>query len=301
MSRQNYERMLGTELLSQTTSVLLLVVVALVSLWWLLTRRPSGVPTGPGFALPVLGHLHLLWGSDPRQTFAKWRRKYGDVFSLYMGSQLVVVLNGYRILKDVLVKQADSFSDRPRLTLAKSLKSEGILDSSGPVWKAQRKTALEILREFGMGKNILAEKIQEEVEEYIKAMAEKKGQPHDLARMTQVSVSNNICSIVFGKRFEYEDPVFKRYVQAIDENVKGGTLSSLTQTFPLLRFVPGDLFGVRKLFENAAMVLNTLVKPFIDSHMEDYNENSVDDFISAYLREVEKVKAEPTAKFINGM
>jgi hypothetical protein len=39
----------------------------------------------------------------------------------------------------------------------------GVIFSSGHVWHEQRKVALEILREFGLGKNILAEKIQAEV------------------------------------------------------------------------------------------------------------------------------------------
>lgn len=151
-----------------------------------------------------------------------------------------------------------------------------------------------------MGRNILAEKLQEEVQECVKALAEKKGQPLDLTRMTQVTVSNNICSIVFGKRFEYEDPFFKRYVQAVDEILKEGGSMSLARIFPVLRFVPGDPFGIRKLYEDISTVLNTLVKPFIDRYAEEYNEDSVDDFISAYIREVGKVKESVLGKFING-
>ncbi|PVD29099.1 hypothetical protein C0Q70_11696 [Pomacea canaliculata] len=295
------QTMLGIEFVPETTSFLLLVVLALVSLWWLSTRRSAGLPPGPGFALPVLGHMHLLKvKSDTRQQFAAWRRQYGDVFSLYVGSQLVVVLNGYKVIKDALVKQADIFSDRPHFPLDQILNMSGVIDTSGPVWKAQRKTSLEILREFGMGKNILAEKIQEEVKEYINALAEKKGQPQDLARMTQVSVSNNISSIVFGKRFEYEDPVFKRYIQALEENIQAVGTASFLQTFPALRHLPGDPFGIRKILENFLSILNTLIKPFIDIHVKDYDENSVDDFISAYLRKIAKAQQKPTADFING-
>ncbi|PVD29090.1 hypothetical protein C0Q70_11687 [Pomacea canaliculata] len=277
---------------------LLLVVLALFSLWWLSTRRPAGAPPGPGFALPVLGHL-LLVKSDPRKKFATWRRQYGDVFSLYLGSQLVVVLNGYKVIKDALVKHADAFSDRSPIHILGSVQSKGIIESSGPVWKAQRKASLEILREFGMGKNILAEKIQEEVGEYIKALAEKKGQPQDLAQMTQVSVSNNICYIVFGKRFEYEDPVFRRHIRTIDENVQGIGSANLAQTLPFLRFLPGDLFGIQKLFKNTVTILETFTKPYIDHHAKN-TESSVDNFISAYLREIEKQQKKPTPSLING-
>lgn len=38
---------------------------------------------------------------------------YGNVYSLYVGSQLVVILNGYKVVKDALSNHSDVFSDRP--------------------------------------------------------------------------------------------------------------------------------------------------------------------------------------------
>lgn len=38
---------------------------------------------------------------------------YGNVYSIYVGSQLVVVLNGYKVVKDALSSHPDVFSDRP--------------------------------------------------------------------------------------------------------------------------------------------------------------------------------------------
>ena len=96
----------------------------------------------------------------------------------------------------------------------------GLVFTSGPRWKEHRKLSLEILREFGLGKNVLAEKIQEEVSHYIKAIEDHQGAPVDLHVLTSTSVSNNICSIVFGKRFHYDDPVFTKYLALLDANVR---------------------------------------------------------------------------------
>ena len=49
-------------------------VLGLVLLWRLSTRRPPGLPPGPGPALPLLGHA-LLLGRDPRAQFTAWRRR----------------------------------------------------------------------------------------------------------------------------------------------------------------------------------------------------------------------------------
>ena len=100
--------------LLDTTTLLLDGVLVLSLLWWLSTRRPAGLPPGPGFALPLLGHLYLL-DKDPRAQFRAWRRQYGDVFSLYMGGRLLVVLNGFPVIKEALVKFGDVFSDRPHI------------------------------------------------------------------------------------------------------------------------------------------------------------------------------------------
>ena len=70
-----------------------------------------------------------------------------------------------------------------------------------------------------MGKNVLADRIQEEVTHYIRAIQQHQGAPVDLRHLTQTSVSNNIVSIVFGQRYDYEDPHFKAYIKAVDENL----------------------------------------------------------------------------------
>ncbi|KAK7503047.1 hypothetical protein BaRGS_00005673, partial [Batillaria attramentaria] len=262
-------------------------------------HRNQSVPPGPGFALPLLGHLHLL-ETDPRAKFREWRRQYGDVFSFYMAGRLVVVLNGYDVIKQALVKQADTFSDRPHFLLLELMTdARGVADASGPLWKAQRKTCLEILREFGMGKNVLALKVQEEVDEYVNAIASKHGQPFDMTRMTQISVSNNICSIVFGKRFDYQDPVFLDYVRVLDENLSTNSSSNPGVIFPNLRFIPGDPFKVHKRLQDFRMLISKFIQPAIDRHVQEFDEDCVDDFISAYIRQIGEHRTRETHDYIN--
>jgi hypothetical protein len=55
------------------------------------------------------------WGWNDGGGSKAWHKKNGDVFSLYFGGQLVVVLNGYDVIKEARVKMADVFNHRPYL------------------------------------------------------------------------------------------------------------------------------------------------------------------------------------------
>lgn len=43
--------------------------------------------------------------------------KYGPVFSLRRGSQRMVFISGYKMVREALVNQLDSFADRPIIPL----------------------------------------------------------------------------------------------------------------------------------------------------------------------------------------
>lgn len=110
------------------TMLIFCILFAVLFLLWC-SRRLRSLPPGPPFPFPLFGHLHLL-EKDPRKQFEQWRRQYGDVFSLYMGSRLVVVLNGYNVIKDALVNNADVFSDRPHLFITDQITRNKGMSSS---------------------------------------------------------------------------------------------------------------------------------------------------------------------------
>ncbi|KAL8615080.1 hypothetical protein ACOMHN_009156 [Nucella lapillus] len=275
------------------TSVLLGGVCVLCVLWWLSTRRPPGLPPGPGPALPLLGHLHLL-AKDPRPQFCTWRRQYGDVFSLYMGGRLVVVLASYSAIREALVTFADVFSDRPHILIVDQIaKNKGISCTSGPTWKEQRKTGMKILRDMGMGKNVLAEKIQEEVTHYIQAIRDHQGAPANLTQLTQISISNNICSIIWGKRFDYEDPEFISYMQYIARNFKMLSGTAILNFLPFLSYVPGDPFKMKDAIASYDPVLAFIDKQLTDHQttLREEGTGVVDhrpDFIFSYLHQAQQ-------------
>lgn len=69
--------------------------------WRLLAKRQQ--PTKGKIRIKKTPLLFLMEQADV----------YGDVFSIYIGHQLVVVLNSYDVIKDALSNHAHVFSDRP--------------------------------------------------------------------------------------------------------------------------------------------------------------------------------------------
>ena len=56
-----------------------------LSLGYYIATRHRNLPPGP-MPLPILGNLHLL-SSTAHKDIMKMREKYGDVFTLYFGSE----------------------------------------------------------------------------------------------------------------------------------------------------------------------------------------------------------------------
>ena len=55
-------------------------------------------------------------------------RKYGDLYTINIGQQTIVAVNGYETLREVFIKNGDKTSDRPNLyTIDVMLQKSGIL------------------------------------------------------------------------------------------------------------------------------------------------------------------------------
>ena len=171
----------------------------------------------------------------------------------------------------------------------------GIVFTSGVIWKELRSATLQILKEFGMGTNLLAEKIQEEVTCYLEKLLKMRGEPVNLQHFTRVSVSNVISSIIVGKRFSHEDPRYKETVASLMRVAESSRGATAINFLPFLKYIPGDLFQAKKIQVNMTNVKDLLVE--IVSEIEGtavtgnqrYNNAN---FISSYRRkQQEKLQA----------
>ncbi|XP_059158387.1 cytochrome P450 2U1-like [Physella acuta] len=276
------------ELLSTLPSWAWLVVVLISLVWWYNHKpAPPNYPPSPGLSLPLIGHLYLM-EKDPRKNFRQWARTLGGAFSLKMGTAPFVVLNKYELIHGALVKQGDNFSNRSSTDIfAKQFqkRQNGIILSSGPLWKEIRSTSMTILRDLGMGKNILAEKISEVVEVYLQELSHLDGRATNVRNLTNACVANVICSIIFGKMFELTDPTFTKLLTLNQKLALVFSPTSVFNFFPYLRLVPFDPFNLKQMIAITDEIRN-YTKDLVTAKIRQSDSTSADCFISAFLAAV---------------
>ncbi|NXY69419.1 CP2J2 protein, partial [Glareola pratincola] len=267
--------------------LLIFLVVFLLVADYMKNRKPKNFPPSP-FRLPFLGHIHMANFSNPHIMVEKLTEKYGDVFHLQMGSMSFVCVNGLRLIKEVLVNQAENFLDRPEIPIDSEVFSKrGLVSSNGHLWKQQRRFTLTTLRNFGLGKRSLEERIQEESQCLVDAFRDEQGNPFNPHFKINNAVSNIICSVTFGNRFDYHDEGFQKMLQLMEETVTlhASVAGQLYNSFPtIMKFLPGSH---QTIFKNWRL-LKSFVKEKIDKHKEDWNPSESRDFIDSYLQEIDK-------------
>ncbi|KAK0148775.1 Cytochrome P450 2K1 [Merluccius polli] len=240
-------------------SVLILTVLLLLVLYFLSSRKAfhehKKEPPGPR-GLPLLGNLLQLDLHRPHNTLCELSKEYGSVFTVYFGPMKVLVLAGYKTVKQALVNHADEFGGRYIFPASVDVSQQhGILFSNGENWKEMRRFALSNLRDFGMGKKTAEEKILEECHYLIEVFEKHKGQPFDTTRPMNHAASNIISSIVYGSRFEYSDPQFKAMVARANENIRIVGTASI-QLYNIFPWLGKWMKTVKHLRKNVALQVN---------------------------------------------
>ena len=66
---------LGDSFRGIATMIVLYVAIAALTFWYFfMSRIPAGLPNGPWFRLPIIGHFYLI-GTDPIAGFHKLRKR----------------------------------------------------------------------------------------------------------------------------------------------------------------------------------------------------------------------------------
>lgn len=95
-----------------STILLTLIGVILLRYLWKWKKFANSLPPGP-LALPFLGNLLQIDRTDPRSTLYKWHKKYGPIFTVWMGLEPYVFVSDRDLMIEAFEKRPDEFSGRP--------------------------------------------------------------------------------------------------------------------------------------------------------------------------------------------
>ncbi|KAL3875530.1 hypothetical protein ACJMK2_033474 [Sinanodonta woodiana] len=274
-----------------------LLLLAILTLWFYKRQGRGKLPPGPRH-IPFVGNAwELAADPDLRKSLRRLHKQYGDIYRLYMGPKLAVVISGYEAIKEVFVKHGGEFSDRPDSLFSNLIgEKKGIISSSGELWKEHRKFTLTTLRNFGFGKTSLEGKIQKEVSILLSEIAKQNEKPFHIQLPVQTSVSNVISAMAFGGHFNHNDTRFAEMMKMLDENFESSGPNTVVAFFPFLRFLPGDLFRVKRTLRNAKGV-EGFIGELVDKHIENFDENKMEDFIDAFLLEMKNNQDQKDSTF----
>uniref|UniRef100_A0A3B1JWA8 Cytochrome P450 2F2-like n=1 Tax=Astyanax mexicanus TaxID=7994 RepID=A0A3B1JWA8_ASTMX len=250
-------------------------------------QRPKNFPPGPR-PVPIFGNLFQLNITNPLKDFERFAEQYGNVYSVYFGGRPVVILTGFKAVKEALVTKAADFSGRPKNVLISDVtKGKGIvfLDYNS-MWKEHRRFALTTLRNFGMGKQSMEERILGETEHLVECLEKRVGGTMDPQTFFHNATSNIIYLVLFGTRYNYGDETLNMYVKRITELAKiaNGPWGMIYDTFPMLRGLPLPFKKAEENYETLAKISANVVNKYKPSRVQGEPEN----FVGCYLDELDK-------------
>ncbi|MGH0130115.1 UNVERIFIED_CONTAM: hypothetical protein FKN15_006176 [Acipenser sinensis] len=176
------------------------------------------------------------------------------------------------------------------LDLYRPYKTLSIVFGKGESWKVMRRFTLSTLRDFGMGKRTIEDRIIEESQRLVEVFQSHKGKPFD-PQIINSAVSNIICSIVFGDRFNYGDAVpesaknAEREHQADcepqDTDATGKTLL-VFQLYNMFPFLGCFLSDHKKVQTNRIMFEGYVINTYKD-RKDSVDSNDLKSFIDTFI------------------
>ncbi|NXG54775.1 CP2J6 protein, partial [Hemiprocne comata] len=253
-------------------------------------------PPGPT-PYPIFGNLLQMNFRIHHEILKKIAKTHGNIFTLWILDNPVVVLQGFQAVKEGLTVHAEDVAGRPTNAVFYYLThGNGVMFSNGRLWKQQRRFGLATMRKMGVGKKVQEIRLQEEAAHLVEYLRKTGGKPLDPTTPVVHTVSNVICSVIFGHRFSEDDENFNCLIDSIDAITAFGNSFSffVLELFPW--FATHFLSPVKQL-SSCINFVNTLLAKELESHKERGKRDENQDFIDYYLEEIDKTKGDADATY----
>ncbi|KAG6780161.1 hypothetical protein POTOM_013015 [Populus tomentosa] len=252
---------------------------------FLLQKRKQGkisnLPPSP-FALPIIGHLHLL--KQPlHRTLHSLSEKHGPIFSLKLGSRLAVVISSPSAVEECFTKNDIVLANRPHFSVSKYLNYNNTTMGTveyGDHWRNLRRiNALEIFSSPRL--TSLFSIRREEVMVLLGRLhgVSKHGNyaKVELRSMLFDLTSNIIMRMVAGKRYygvdvkEIEEARIFREI--MEEFFACISMINVGDLIPMLQWV--DIRGHLKKLDRLSKKIDVFLQGLVDEHRDDRDRNTM--------------------------
>ncbi|GIX83791.1 cytochrome P450 2J2 [Caerostris darwini] len=255
----------------------------------LIKRVRSNFPPGPT-GLPLLGYLPFLT-ENLHLDLIELGKKYGDVFSVSLGTNTIVILHGTDAIKEAFNKQ--EFLGRPTIgSLQLTNPLSPFFGGDFHAWKEQRRFVVQSMRDLGLGKTKIEEDVMDEINHFIEVLKSHDGKPMDVKEPLSPSMSNNICALVFGKRYEYDDKDRQFLDKNLEEANEFFSQTSADTLFPWIAYIPFYYKFMR--IDRSLSAINKIKAFFkveVNKHLKTLDPGHIRDFIDSYFLEIDAQKA----------
>ncbi|XP_077148593.1 cytochrome P450 2G1-like [Ranitomeya variabilis] len=275
---------------------LLILTCLLIYLAWDTRSKRRNLPPGPA-PLPLIGNLLDIKREKLVNFLLKLWDQYGSVYTLYYGTQPVVVICGYEAVKEALVDQGEVFGDRgPIPFLQRFSQGYGFILSNGKQWKILRTFTVKTLKRFGFGNKNDVLQIQKEAQCIVEEFRKYNGHPVDPAKYLIHAFSNVLCTFILGARFDYKEQKFTKLFQVLDDYLY---LASSTWG-QLLTILPTLMSYIIRLPKRFTLLSNDIIKfvhEKVNASLESLDPTSPRHFIDSFLIKMEEEKNNPSTEF----
>ncbi|XP_059456092.1 dimethylnonatriene synthase-like [Corylus avellana] len=260
----------------------------------------TGIPEPPG-ALPIIGHLFHLGGSDDpvARILGAMADKYGPLFSLRIGQRRLLVVSSKEMAKEFLATNDKVFATRASITFGKHTGYNNAIFALAPhgqYWREMRKmTSLELLSNDRLEtqKHVPNSEVESMIKELFK-LSEDNRVP-TISEMFEHMAYNIILRKLVGKRFsaaEYREKSSEagRIRSGISDALFLSGIFVLSDAIPCLEWM--DFQGRVGSMKRAAKELDSVLDIWLQEHLHqkklECKSNEDRDFMDVMLSTFEE-------------
>jgi len=288
----------------QSLSVTICATFFFLFLLFRLYRSRIGSKTPPpppeaGGAWPLIGHLHLLGGSQPPHvTLGNLADIYGPIFTVRLGVHKTLVVSSYEMVKQCFTVNDKAFASRPKSIAFEIMgynSSMFGLSPYGSYWRTVRKIAtVHVLsaQRIDMLKHVMESEVKEAMKESYSFWLKMKNEGNTERVFTEMKewfgdiAINVVFRTVMGKRFDGDEEENQRIRKMIRDFFHLSGSFVLSDSLPYLRWL--DLDGKQKQMKKTAKELDDFVSVWLDQHKRNKNFGREQDFMDVLLSTVDE-------------